>query len=128
MARVELYLQTRMNAPFHKVLLSTLILLLSAPGVFAAESAAASSTERMPPERLELKVIKVFAAKDGEAIFRAYLVRWKDQEVIVSDPLARSNYKEGETIPVLAMNHPFPQGAESHRLLGFTVTVAPRAR
>ncbi len=101
---------------------------LSAPGVFAATSASASSGERIPPQRLELKVLKVFAAKDGEAIYRAYLVRWKDQEVVVSDSLGKSRYKEGDIIPVLAMNHPFPQGAESHRVLAFTVGPAPRTQ
>lgn len=81
--------------------------------------------ERLPPQRFETKVLKVFAAQDGTAIFRAYLVKWKDQEVIASDSLARSDYKEGDTITVLAMNHPFPQGKEPHRLLGFTVMPRP---
>jgi len=75
----------------------------------------------MPPQTFETKVLKVFAAKDDKAIFRAYLVTWKDQEVVVSDTLAKSDYKEGDTISVLAMNHPFPQGQESYRLLAFTV-------
>ena len=30
----------------------------------------------MPPQTFDAKVIKVFAAKDGEAIFRAYVVVW----------------------------------------------------
>ena len=103
----------------------------AAPVVFAQTPAPAAATatapvgERMPPERLELKVLKVYAAKDGDAIFRAYVVRWKDQEVIVSDSLAKTNYKEGDTITVLAMNHPFPQGKEPHRLLAFTA-IPPR--
>ncbi len=97
--------------------------------VFAQTPAPVTATapvgERMPPERLELKVLKVYAAKDGDAIFRAYVVLWKEQEVIVSDSLAKTNYKEGDTITVLAMNHPFPQGKEPHRLLAFTA-IPPR--
>lgn len=81
----------------------------------------ATTGERLPPERLDLKVLKVYSAKDGEALFRAYVVNWKGQEVIVSDTLVRTKYKEGDTITVLAMNHPYPQGREPHRLLGFTV-------
>jgi hypothetical protein len=102
------------------------------PASFAAESststppAATPQGERVPPERFELKVLKVYEAIDGEAKFRAYVVRWKDQEVVVSDNLVRTDYKEGDTIPVLAMNHPFPQGREPHRLLAFTVIPNPR--
>jgi hypothetical protein len=117
-----------MRIPYHKVILSVSALFLNVPCTSAADSPSVPPGERIPPERLELKVLKVFAAKDGEAVFRAYLVQWKGQEVIVSDSLARSSYKEGDTIPVLAMNHPFPQGAESHRLLTFTVGPTPRAR
>ena len=55
-----------------------------------------------------------------------YVVTWKSREVIVSDPLATSNHKVGDTITVLAMNLPFPQGKEMHRLLAFTVV--PQSR
>lgn len=75
----------------------------------------------MPPERFTTKVLQVFSAKDGEAVFRAYLVSWKDQEVVVSDTLAKTNYKVGDTVTVLAMNHPFPRNAEPYRLLGFSI-------
>jgi hypothetical protein len=44
----------------------------------------------------------------------------------VSDPLARSKYKVGDTINVLVMNHPFPQGKETHRLLGFGLAAPSR--
>jgi hypothetical protein len=107
---------------------SLLILVLGTAFTLAADSATTTVGGRIPPERFELKVLKAFAAKDGEAIFRAYLVKWKDQEVVVSDSLAKSNYKEGDTITVLAMNHPFPQGKEPHRLLSFTVVPPPPSR
>lgn len=98
--------------------------LLSFSAPFAAENPPPTKEERVPPERLDLKVLKVFAAKDGAAIFRAYLVKWKDQEVVVSDSLARSDYKEGDMLPVLAMNSAYPRGAEPHRLLAFVVVPA----
>ncbi len=97
------------------------------PPATASEAAAATTGERMAPERLELTVLKVYAATDGKAKFRAYVVKWKDQEVIVSDSLVRTNYAVGDTIPVLAMNHPFPQNAEERRLLAFTVGSTPRS-
>jgi hypothetical protein len=115
--------------PKYRAVVCFLSILLVGLGLaFAAESAPAPVGERMPPERLQLKVLKVFAAKDGDAIFRAYLVKWKDQEIVVSDTLAKSNFKEGDTITVLAMNHPFPQAAEPYRLLSFTVVPPPPSR
>jgi hypothetical protein len=110
-----------MKNAYRSVFLFSVLLIRVVASSIGAEAGGATVGERAPPERLELKVLKVFEAKDGEAVFRAYLVRWKNQEVIVSDPLARSNHKEGDTITVLAMNHPFPQGKEPYRLLGFTV-------
>jgi hypothetical protein len=101
--------------------LALFVLCLCAGAAVSAQPQFPADAEKIPPERFEAKVLKVFAAKDGKAVFRAYLVKWKDQEVIVSDPLAKSDYMEGDTISVLAMNHPFPQGKESHRLLAFTV-------
>lgn len=89
--------------------------------IVSAQSPLPVGAEKIPPVRFEAKVLKVFTAMDGEAIFRAYLVKWKEQEVIASDPLAKSDHKEGDTISVLAMNHPFPQGQAAHRLLAFTV-------
>jgi hypothetical protein len=114
-----------MTAPYRAFACSLLILALGATFTPAADSASGTVGERIPPERLELKVVKVFAAKDGEAIFRAYVVKWKNQEVVVSDPLAKSNYKEGDTITVLAMNQPFPQDKEPHRLLAFQLVPPP---
>lgn len=108
------------------VLPAALLFCSSIGGSVVAADSAATSGEKIAPERIEVKVLKAFAAKDGEAIFRAYLVKWKDQEVIASDALARSNYKEGDTISVLVMNHPFPQNKEPHRLLAFTVVPFPR--
>jgi hypothetical protein len=45
---------------------------------------------------------KVFAVDDNGARFRAYQVRWKDYEVIVSDPLATTDFNEGDQITFMA--------------------------
>lgn len=109
----------------HRHLVSAL--LFSTLMVFSASGADSSEPtgEKIPPQRVDVKVLKVFTAQE-EAIFRAYLVKWKDQEVIVSDPLAQTNHQEGDSISVLVMNHPFPRGKESHRLLVFTITPSRR--
>lgn len=77
-------------------------------------------------ERADLKVLKVFAAKDGEAVFRAYLVEWKGQEVVAEDRLVKTKYQVGDTIAVLVMRAPFPQGKEPYDLLHFSVLPPPR--
>ena len=107
-------------------LLGVVFSVLVCCNCLASADSAEPEAVKIPPQRFEAKVLKVFAAKDGAAIFRAYVVKWKDQEVIASDSLAKSNYKEGDTISVLAMNHPFPKGQEPHRLLAFTVVPPPR--
>jgi hypothetical protein len=46
----------------------------------------------------EAKVLKVYTAKDDKHKFIAYVVKWKDDEVVVSDPLAKSDFKVGDSI------------------------------
>jgi hypothetical protein len=72
-------------------------------------------------ERVDLKVQKVFSAHDGEAIFRAYLVSWKDQDVVVRDDLDKTDYHVGDTISVLVMKTKYPQGKPGPDLLVFMV-------
>lgn len=54
------------------------------------------------PETVQAKVIKVFAAEDNGAKFRAYQVRWKGFDIVVSDTLADTDAKEGELLTFLA--------------------------
>ncbi len=70
---------------------------------------------------VQLKVLNVFSAQDGDAIFRAYLVEWNGQEVIVEDTLAKTNYQVGEMMNVLVMKSPYPKNQEPHGLLHFAV-------
>ena len=87
----------------------------------AAGVAGESASIQVGPERFQAKVLKVFFAKKGEAIFRAYVVNWNQQDVVVSDPLAMTDHHVGDTISVLAMDNPYPHGAEARRLLAFVV-------
>src|SRR5437016_6048110 len=79
-------------------------------------------------ERAELQVLKVFSARDGDAIFRAYMVNWKGQEVVVRDTLAKSDYHVGDTAPVLVMKHKYPNGKVGPDLLSFEVVAQPPMR
>jgi hypothetical protein len=70
-------------------------------------------------EVVDLKVVKVFSARDGEAAFRAYLVNWKDQDVVVSDNLIKTDYHVGDTMPVLVIRNKFPNAKPGPDLLSF---------
>jgi len=104
----------------------TVIAIGLALTLFAVEKQAdRPSAETVSPsssnERLKAEVLKVFSAKDGDALFRAYLVKWKGQEIVASDQLVKSDYHVGDTIQVLAINLPFPNGQRGPRLLSFHV-------
>jgi hypothetical protein len=84
-------------------------------------SAAPAATPPGTHERVELKVLKVFSAEDDGAVFRAYLVEWNGQEVVVEDTLAKTHYHTDAMIPVLVMKHPYPKGQQPYGLLHFSV-------
>jgi hypothetical protein len=64
----------------------------------------------MPPgvsdsssEVFSAPVIKVYSVQEGKHKSRAYVVKWKGSEVIVSDSLGRSAFRVGEVIQVIAV-------------------------
>lgn len=85
------------------------------------------TTEDMPAgvtggyETLQSKVIKVYSAEDRGARHRAYVVTWKGREVIVNDPLGRTDKKVGEDITFIAQRVEVPLGEENIKLLQFTI-------
>ena len=70
--------------------------------ILAAESLIVTPGASNSYEVVQSAVLKVYTAKAGEHRFIAYVVKWKDTEVIVSDPLGKSDYKVGDKIPFLA--------------------------
>ena len=72
-------------------------------------------------QREQLKVVKVFSVRDGDAVLREYLVNWKDQEVVVRDPLILTDYHTGDIIPVLVIRNKYPHGQPGPDLLSFLV-------
>jgi hypothetical protein len=61
----------------------------------------------MEAGNVERKVLKVFSVQDGIYIYRAYICEWNGEEVIVQDPLSRSEYKIGDTINVMIFKFPY---------------------
>ncbi len=93
----------------------------------ALAETAPTEALRQPPLQEDLRVTKVYSARDGAHIYYAYAAEWRGQEVIVRSPLGKDRYNVGDTIPTLIMRLPFPGGAEKHGLLSFMVS-AIRAR
>ena len=72
-------------------------------------------------------VEKVFAATDGEHRFVAYQVTWQGAEVIVSDTLARSDFKVGDTITFLSQRIAMTAPPADVSSLSFTLVEAPKS-
>ena len=101
-----------------KKLLSALTCIagLGLLSLWAAESESPKLTDY---QMTKLKVVKVYHAKDGDAMFRAYAVKWKGQEVIASDDLALTHYKVGDTINVLVITSPTHNGEGKYGIVQF---------
>ncbi len=88
-------------------------------------SAGDDGGSREPPANVTAvtsQVLRVYSAKDGDACFRSYVVSWKGQEVVVEDPLLRTEYKLGDQIVFLAVNMRNPADDNPPRLLSFATS------
>lgn len=112
-AVAELYRSTTRRI-FMRPLRLIIAALLTATASFATDNTSTNLPApkvRSRGEPAEGKVLRVFAADDEGARFRAYVVKWKDSEVVVSDILARSDFKDGQVIRFSAVRTQLPDGA-----------------
>jgi hypothetical protein len=72
-------------------------------------------------ERVESDVLKVYEMQDRGATFRAYVVKYKGNEVVVSDTLARSSKKVGDKIMFVVSRAELPLGTEKLHVLSFQI-------
>lgn len=72
-------------------------------------------------ETEEAPVLKVYSAEEGGHRFVAYLVKWKNCEVVVSDPLARSQFHEGDKINFMVQKVSLPGSPMKVPSLNFTL-------
>ncbi|MEY4939250.1 MAG: hypothetical protein RIQ93_985 [Verrucomicrobiota bacterium] len=110
-----------------QVLLILILSMMTAPRASSAQPPP-RVTNAGTHERAELKVLRVFAAQDGDAIFRAYLVEWKGQEVVAEDRLAKTDHQVGDTVSILVMRMPSPASTDAPELLHFSVLTPAPAR
>lgn len=104
--------------PIFRTLVFGLFVAVASPIAFGADSGYPGATY----EVMQSTVLKVYSAKDENHKFVAYVVKWKDAEVVVSDPLAESNYKVGDTIKFLAQKISVPKSAPPVDTLMFVLT------
>ena len=92
---------------------------LSTTSLWTAETKEVVAPSLPAFETAELEVLKVFSAKEGDAIFRAYLVSWKGQEVVASYTFARAHYQVGDIANVLVLRSCFRNGDGKDGLIQF---------
>lgn len=78
-------------------------------------------------ETMTASVLKVFSAEQEDHRFIAYLVKWKEFEVIVSDPLGKSNFQEGDEIRFMAQKVSLPNADQKVSALNFMILDDPRS-
>jgi len=100
--------------------------------VLAASAAAQQFTPpalpggtKMGTEMSEGEVVKVYSLDDEGAKFRAYAVKYKGSEVIVSDPVGSSNNKVGDKIKFMVAKVDAPLGGGSIKLMTIQIVNLP---
>jgi hypothetical protein len=86
---------------YNQLILSVLactLLLIS-----GCRSLPSDHTDSSGFKEVQLEVLKVFSAKDGNHQFRSYLVEWKGQEVVLEDILVWTDYQVGDHADVLVI-------------------------
>jgi len=92
---------TRTIMKSHTIWILT-VLAVSGLVALAAESLIVTPGASSSYDVVQAPVLKVYTATEGQHRFIAYVVKWKDAEVVVSDPLAKSDFKVGDKISFLA--------------------------
>jgi hypothetical protein len=71
-------------------------------------------------EMVDGDVLKVYSMEDQGAIFCAYVVKYKDEEVIVSDVLHTTpEKKEGDKVTFMVQHMEIPKGTEKIKIIQF---------
>jgi hypothetical protein len=70
-------------------------------------------------EAAQAEILKVYSMEDQGATFRAYVVKYKGNEVTVSDDLAATTKKVGDKITMMATRVEVPFGDRKIHILSF---------
>jgi len=104
----------------------TLILSMCTLALAQADEKPAQGNPVMPPgmtgkhETFTAKIKKVYRTEsDSGAVFQAFVVEWKDSEVVVQDMFGRSKKKVGDTITVMVHEIDMPDEDKRIKVLQF---------
>jgi hypothetical protein len=105
------------------ILLATVFTAIMASGLKAQQRTppALPPGMKMTSEKAEGEIVKVYSMEDQGAAFRAYVVKYKDNEVVVSDALAMTSKKVGDKIQFHIFRSEAPLGAKKVSTLKFEV-------
>lgn len=71
---------------------------------------------QLPPgaemEKLEGEVAKIYRSEYKGGRYLAYVLKWNNQEIVVSDPLAISDKKVGDKVTFSAVLIPLPMATD----------------
>lgn len=69
----------------------------------------------------EAKVRTVFSAEEEGGRFRAYHIKWRGHDVIVSDMFGTTDFKKGDTITFMVQNIEIPFSGKKIKMLKFMI-------
>ena len=82
--------------------------------------------EKNTIEIVRSSVLKVYKTQDGDFKYIAYKVKWGESEVIISDPLAATNFQVGDVITYTVQYSTLPSKKSAN--LSFMIIPTPRDR
>jgi hypothetical protein len=103
------------------ILLATLITAVMASSICAQQRTPPTPPPGMKTEQVEAEILKVYSMEDQGAKFRAYVVKYKGNEVIVSDDMAMTNKQVGDKIKLMVIRHEASAGTLKINTLKFDV-------
>jgi hypothetical protein len=103
--------------------LLSFILVAPKKAISLASGAISASPQSRQPTGgyVELKVLTVYSAQDGEYYFRAYIAEWNGQDVVVVDPRGETKYVAGDPLPTVYARILLSE-SEMHGVLRFETT------
>ena len=103
------------------ILLVASVLVLLALGASAQQFTppAMPAGAKGNAERIEAEVLKVYSLQDQGSSFRAYVVKYKEQEVVVSDDLQAAAKNVGDKISFMVTRIELPVGGRTIKTISF---------
>jgi hypothetical protein len=105
----------------NKILLASLMVVLFGSGTQAQQPPAMPPGATGKAEMSEAEILKVYTMQDQGATFRAYVVKYKGNEVVVSDDLATTTKKVGDKVTMMATRVELPLPTGKIHTLNFKV-------